>query len=200
MKILCVVNETPCIFVLIRKTQENLYSYSRENEEKPLNDIRFQHFYEVQKFGASPIDKVVLTVKIPTHWRHTDTEDIMIVSIDSIIGMMDGYQFSCSDSNQTDLAIKAKRTASTTDNAVVFNSSSVADSGMRANLSIEENTLMNVPLENRTLYVNCTNDVIRCTRINCILGPFTSSLSVAKLLITLDLQLASFHGRCKSCR
>lgn len=51
---------------------------------------------------------------------------------------------------------------------------------------------MNVPSENRTLYVNCTNSAVECLQIDCRLGPFLSSLSVAKFLITLDLQLSNF--------
>ncbi|KAM0729346.1 Integrin alpha-PS4 [Formica fusca] len=148
------------------KAQENLYSYLRdeESEEKPLNSVRFQHFYEVQKFGASPIEETVLTVKIPTHiQRSHDTGNIAIVSINDTIGRMDAYQFYCSDSNETyGLSVMSERIAST-DNAILVKS---AENDTHARFSIEEDSP--------------------------ILGPFLSSLSVAKFLVTLDLQLSNF--------
>ncbi|XP_070157103.1 integrin alpha-PS4 isoform X2 [Polyergus mexicanus] len=174
------------------KAQENLYSYLRDEEsaEKPLNSIRFQHFYEVQKFGASPIEEIVLTVKIPTHIRRShDTENIAIVSINDTIGRMDAYQFYCSDLNETyGLSVMSERIAAT-DNAILVKS---VENDTHARFSIEEDSPMYVPSENRTLYVNCTNSAIKCTRIDCRLGPFLSSLSVAKFLVTLDLQLSNF--------
>lgn len=176
-----------------RKAQENLYSYLREDEKKSLNDIRFQHFYEVQKFGASPIEEAMLTVKIPTHFRRPDAEDIVIVNINDIIGIMDGYQFYCSDSNQTEI-LSAPNKIVSTDDVIVMNSN-IANDNTHAKFSIEEDTPINVPSENRTLYINCTNNAIECVQITCRLGPFLSSLSVAKFLMTLDLQLSSFPGK-----
>lgn len=175
-----------------------MYSYLREDEKKPLNDIRFQHFYEVQKFGASPIEEVMLVVKIPTYLRRHDAEDVAIVNINETISRMDGYQFYCSDSNQTEVlsaaSLRRKKIAST-DDVIVMNSSSVARNNTHAKFSIEEDTPINVPSENRTLYINCTSNAIQCVQITCRLGPFLSSLSVAKFLVTLDLQLSSFPGR-----
>lgn len=186
---------TTCLIVLlIRKAQENLYSYVRKDEEKPLDNIRFQHFYEVQRFGASPIEEVALVVQIPIYWRH-GTEVIKIININDTIGKMDGHQFYCSDSDQTDWPIVEAKKIAAKNNAIVINSSNTVDNSVNAKFSVEEGTLINVPFENRTLYVNCTNIAVQCARIDCKLGPFVSSLSVAKLLITLDLQLANFHGK-----
>ncbi|CAL1684033.1 unnamed protein product [Lasius platythorax] len=169
------------------KAQENLYSYLREeSEKKPPNSVRFQHFYEIQKFGASPIEEAVLTVKIPTHiLRSHDTGDIAIVNINDTIGRMDAYEFYCSDSNETEgLSVASKKM----DNAILVR----AENNTHARFSIEEDTPMNVPSENRTIYINCTNSAIKCARIDCRLGPFLSSLSVAKFLVTLNLQLSNF--------
>lgn len=148
----------------------------------------------MQKFGASPIEEVILTVKIPTHLRRPDAEDVMIININNTIGRMDGYQFYCSDSNQTEvLSVTSNKIVSMDD--VIVNSSSVTSNNTHAKFSIEENTQINVPSENRTLYINCTSDTIKCVYITCKLGPFLSSLSVAKFLVTLDLQLSSFPGK-----
>lgn len=184
----------------IRKAQENLYSYLHENEKKSLNDIRFQHIYEVQKFGASPIKEAMLTVKIPAHFRRHDVEDVVIVSVNDTIGIMDGYQFYCSDSNQTEVLSAALNKIVSTDDVIVINSSSIASNNTHEKFSIEEDTPMNVPSENRTLYINCTNNAIECVQITCRLGPFLSSLSVAKFLVTLDLQLSNFPGKYNIAR
>lgn len=149
----------------------------------------------MQKFGASPIEEVMLTVKIPTYLRRYDAEDVMIVSINDTVGRMDGYQFYCSDSNQTELISMASNKIASTDDVIIMNSSIVTSNNTHAKFSIEEDTPMNVPSENRTLYINCTNNAIECVKITCRLGPFLSSLSVAKFLVTLDLQLSSFPGK-----
>ncbi|XP_011872800.1 PREDICTED: integrin alpha pat-2-like [Vollenhovia emeryi] len=174
------------------KAQENLYSYLRENEKKSLSDIRFQHFYEVQKFGVSPIEEAMLTVKIPTYFRRSNAEDVAIVNVNDIIGIMDGYQFYCSDSNQTEVLSVALNKIASTNDVIVMNTSSIASNNTHAKFSIEEDTPMHVPSENRTLYINCTSDAVECVQITCRLGPFLSSLSVAKFLVTMDLQLSSF--------
>lgn len=171
-----------------------MYSYLRENEKESLNDIRFQHLYEVQKFGASPIEEAILTVKIPMRFRRQDTEDVAIVSINDTIGIMDGYQFYC-DSKQTEVISVALNKIISMDDVIVINSSNIAENNTHAKFSIEEDTPLNVPSENRTLYINCTSNAIECVQITCRLGPFLSSLSVAKFLVTLDLQLSSFPGK-----
>ncbi|XP_024893200.1 integrin alpha-9-like [Temnothorax curvispinosus] len=175
------------------KAKENLYSYLRENEKESLNDIRFQHFYEVQKFGASPIEEAILTVKIPMHFRRHGAEDIAVVNINDTIGIMDGHQFYCSYSNQTEVPAALNKIVST-DDVIVMNSSNIASKNTHAKFSIEEDTPMNVPSENRTLFINCTSNEIECVQITCRLGPFLSSLSVAKFLVTLDLQLSRFSA------
>ncbi|KAL6264540.1 hypothetical protein P5V15_004645 [Pogonomyrmex californicus] len=171
------------------KAQENLYSYLRENEKKPLNNIRFQHFYEVQKFGVSPIEEAVLTVKIPIRLCRHDIEDVAIVSINDTIGKMDGHQFYCSDSNETEIFSVVSKKIAMNNHAVMVNST---NNKTHEKFSIEENIPMNVPSENRTFFINCTSNVIQCVQISCRLGPFISSLSVAKFLVTLDLQLSNF--------
>jgi len=138
-----------------------------------------------------------LTVKIPTHLRRSDAKDVMIININDTDGRMDGYQFYCSDSNQTEVfSITSNKIVSMDD--VIVNSSSIASNNTHARFSIEENTQINVPSENRTLYINCTSNAIECVHITCRLGPFLSYLSVAKFLVTLDLQLSNFPGKYKS--
>ncbi|XP_014480126.1 PREDICTED: integrin alpha-9-like [Dinoponera quadriceps] len=149
-------------------------SYSYTNEKTPLENVRFQHFYEIQRFGISPIEKVGLTVRIPTHWRH-GSGDIAVAAINNTVGVIDGSPFQCGDTIEGLPFAALDSTRVNTDNA-------------------GKNASMNVPSANRTLYINCTNDAVRCEQITCYVGPFPSTLSVAKLLVTLDLQIADFHA------
>lgn len=176
------------------KAQENLYRYSSENADEPVSNIRFQHYYEVQKFGISRIDQALLTVKIPTQFRRSDTEHVTIVSIDDATGRLDTREFFCDISNVPEIfpeaSVEFDEIASTDD--VIVNKFGITNSNVSAKFSIEENATMSMPSENRTLYVNCTNEAVSCVELKCILGPFVSSLSVAKL--TLNLQLSNFSG------
>jgi len=155
-----------------RKAQENLYSYSYAKTRKNhWIIVGFKHFYKVQKFGASPIEEAMLTVNIPMHFRWHNAED---VAISNIIGIMDEYQFNCSDSNQTE-ALSSRLTKSMDDVIRVINSS---NNNTHAKFSIDEDTPMNVPSGNRTLYINrilyinCTSNAIKCVQITCRLDPF----------------------------
>lgn len=180
--------------VLIRKAQENLYSYSREDEGKPPNSIEFKHFYEVQKFGVSPIEEAILTVKVPTHIRQPNVKDIAIIGINDIIGIMNGYQFYCNHiTNRSESFIASFEESKLTASSMALDLSRIADNN--TNARTETNASMHVPSENRTLYINCSSDVVHCAQIDCILGPFVSSLSVARFLIILDLQLPNFPGK-----
>lgn len=177
---------------LFSKAQMSSYSYIRENKKMRLDNVRYQHFYEIQRFGVSPIEEVTLIMRIPTHWQHS-TGDIVIANISSVISILDGSPFHCGDLNHIDAPlIDDFKIASA---ALVADLSHVASNSTHANFSSEENTLIDVPPANRTLYVNCTNNAVRCKQISCKVGPFPSTLSVAKLLITLDLQVPNFHGK-----
>lgn len=169
------------------------YSYSRENKEMPLENVKFQHFYEVQRFGISPIEQVALTMRIPTHWRHSG-EDIAIANINNIVGMMDGLPFYCDDFIYTDAPLIDDFNLVSAA-LVVAESSRVADNSTRVNFISGASAPIDVPSSNRMLYVNCTNDAVQCQQVNCKVGPFESTLSVAKLLITLHLQVQNFHGK-----
>lgn len=155
--------------------------------ERILNGIRFQHFYEVQNFGISPVEEAVLILKIPTHIWRGDTGRIAIVNINNIIGKMDGHELHC-NSHQTEFSFALKKTVST-HKIIIKNSSSIANKSTHAKFSI------NVPAETRTFYVNCTSNAVHCAQFDCRLRPFINSLSVAKFLVTLDLHRSKFPGK-----
>lgn len=131
-------------------------------------------------------------MKIPTHIWQTDTERITIVDINDITGRMNGYEFHC-DSQQIKFSFASKKIVST-HTAIMTNSSSIANDNTYAKFS----TPINIPSENRTVYINCTTSAVYCAQFDCRLRPFSSFLSVAKLLITLDLQRSNFPGKCNT--
>jgi len=177
------------IDISIRRAQENLYSYTHANKKGMPSNISFQHFYTVQNFGVSAVNETMLTMKIPTHiWRSND-EKIAIVNIRDIIGRMNKYELFCDDLRQTEFSSAMKKDIST--HTIMTNSSSIANDNRHAKFS----TPINVPPENRTIYINCTSSAIYCAQFECRLRPFSSSLSFAKFVITLDLQLSNFPSK-----
>ncbi|XP_017793585.1 PREDICTED: integrin alpha-8-like [Habropoda laboriosa] len=156
-QVLTIYFDTDVDIAIAGKAQDDLYSYFLEDKDENLNSVQFQHIYEIQKFGVSPINEVILTISIPTIWKHS-TGDIQIININHTINYMDGQQFHCTYKKFT----------------------------MDANVST------NLPPENRSIYINCTNTNVKCTYIKCKLGPFLSSSSVAKLSLILDFYLFDF--------
>lgn len=59
----------------------------------------------------------------------------------------------------------------------------------------DSNFSINFPPKNRSLYVDCINDNVKCTYIKYKLGPFLNSLSIAKFSVILDIYL--FNFKCK---
>lgn len=183
-----------CIF---RKSQDVIHSYFNKEGDEKLDVRRFQHIYEVQKFGQSPIDESSLNVLLPMYW---DDEGYRteIIRISQTFGLMEGKQFFCTDSSNStsdddSLAIDSLVQQDVTRIEQVRNSSDRNRTMER--FSIEETTSSNLPPDSRTIYLNCTNPAITCAQISCKLGTFASSLTVAKLVITLDLELKNFRRK-----
>ncbi|XP_076645914.1 integrin alpha-8 isoform X2 [Halictus rubicundus] len=164
------------------KAHDDLYSYYHDEEHR-LTSMQFEHIYEVQKFGVSPLEKVILIVSIPSYWRQS-TGDVHIVNLNKTNGNMDGQQFYCTHSNFT-YSIPSISTS----NIYPINS----DFNVQEKFQTETNFSINLPPMNRTLYLNCSNTNVHCTHLECALGPFASYSSVARLSLTLDLYLTNFE-------
>ncbi|XP_017761213.1 PREDICTED: integrin alpha-5-like [Eufriesea mexicana] len=162
------------------KAQDDLYSYFLEDGDNKLSSVQFQHIYEIQKFGASPINEVILIVNIPTHWKYS-TGNIQIININQTIGYMDGQPFHCT--HLTTLVSESKIDITTTELYT------------QEKFTMDTNFSRNFPAENRSVYINCTNTNVECTRIKCKLGPFLHSSSVAKLSLILDFYLSNFKSK-----
>ncbi|XP_076379029.1 integrin alpha-8 [Megalopta genalis] len=155
------------------KAHTDLYSYYYDEKHK-LNNVQFEHIYEVQKFGVSPLEKVILAVSIPSYWKHS-TGDVHIINLNKTNGNMDGQQFYCTY----------------TSISTIYPRNSIFD--VQEEFQSKTNFSLSLPPMNRSIYLNCSNTDIHCTYLECALGPFTVSTSVAKLTLTLDLYLKSFE-------
>lgn len=166
------------------KAQENLYSYFQKDkeDEKYSQNIRFQHIYEVQTFGASPINEATLIVEIPTHWK-SNTYDMELIGIEQIIAHKDGHLLQCSNSSYSHTF--------ETPTMEIIGELDITHKSARSLLdTMKEMTPINVPPANRTLFINCTNPMITCVQLECVLNSFTSS-SVVKLTLKLDLKISN---------
>ncbi|XP_023288671.1 integrin alpha-8 [Orussus abietinus] len=183
---------------IVGKAQEDLYSYFHRDEEERLRSIRFQHIYEVQKLGVSPIEESVLSVLMPTHVMD-ENRPRQIVNVNETIGYKDGRHLFCTVTNQSAdpdpkgqfLSGVFRNNQYSISNEMRNYFSGVKGQEGKSNDSEKDNQLLNVPRENRTLFINCTNPAVLCANISCSLGSFESSLSTVKLLVTLDLQLSN---------
>ncbi|XP_014607797.1 PREDICTED: integrin alpha-8-like [Polistes canadensis] len=166
------------------KAPDNVYSYSQEDEGS-LQNIQFKHIYEVQKFGQSPINEAALTIEIPTLLKSTDY-DIELISINQTSAHMDGNILNLKINDMDDSKDFQTNIKFLGDGQFDVNNTSIITSPGN---SLKKTT--NASLENRVLFINCSNQQIVCKRIECKLNPFTSSLSVAQLIITLDFKVSN---------
>ncbi|XP_053994566.1 integrin alpha-5-like [Hylaeus volcanicus] len=170
--------------VVAGKVNGDSYSYFYKNEKEQLTNLQFEHIYEVQKFGVSPIDKVILAISMPTYWKDS-SGDIPIININKTIGQMNGQQFNCMHSNYTPSTSLIDRPKIPPINF---------DLDTQEKFTLATNFSINLPPENRSVYINCTNTNVHCTYIQCNLGPFTDFSSVAKLSLVLDLYLINLKS------
>ncbi|XP_046822776.1 integrin alpha-8-like isoform X2 [Vespa crabro] len=179
------------------KAQDNVYSYSWKDEKNSQN-IKFKHIYEVQKFGRSPINEAILMVEIPTYWKNKDY-DIELININHTIAHMDGnilkLKINDLDHCKNCQTFKRETINEFIDEFDMNNKSVNIYTRNETKIKYEENftntekLVINTPVENRILFINCSNPMIVCKQVECKLNPFTSSLSVAQLIITLDFKL-----------
>ncbi|XP_015609620.1 integrin alpha-PS5 [Cephus cinctus] len=185
---------------IVGKAQEVSYSYFHEKDEKQLESITFQHIYEIQKFGASPIMDAEVTISVPIMWSD-DNGQVEVISINNTIGYKDGHKIHCSSSSSLlengmsmiDLPVASAILHTSKFHNADFSSSEFNNKNrMSEPFSINENITLNVPAANRTLYINCTSPSVTCTDFTCSLGTFKDLLSQAKILLTMNLQLLNF--------
>lgn len=185
--------------IYFRKAQDNVYSYSQKNEKNSQN-IRFTHIYEVQKFGRSPIDEAILMVEIPIYWKNKDY-DIELISINQTVAHMDGniLKLKINDLDHCEnCQIFTKETIGEfidefdmNDKSVNIYTNNVTKIKYEDNVTNMDKSIINTPVENRILFINCNDPMIVCKQLECKLNPFTSSLSIAQLIITLDFKLSN---------
>ncbi|XP_033228288.1 integrin alpha-8-like isoform X2 [Belonocnema kinseyi] len=172
--------------LLSGKTSEDLYSYSRE-EKSPKHRI-FEHLYEIQQFGSCAVEEVIVTLKIPTVLQEKEN-NIEIAKIIQIVGFINNQEILCFDSNK-ERFIPLKEESNSVLNGDFEKSKPIA---VFETINVTENPLKYVPPENRSLYINCSNPIINCIKVNCMLdGLFNSSNT--KILLKMELQSSTFQS------
>lgn len=142
--------------------------------------MRFDHIYEVRKFGATSIEQAILKVLIPTHLMDGDNK-IDIVTI-----------------NRTELSLPKtmiNRHNSFCSNGTIEDRTEFKydDNYSVEKINIKDN-FMNVLTDDRTFYVNCSNPLIICTTIYCVLQTPLNLSTVAEIKFTMDLKIKNLRG------
>ncbi|XP_034941351.1 integrin alpha-4-like [Chelonus insularis] len=168
------------------KAQDSLYSFVNEKKEidntgkETLGSMRFQHVYEVQKFGATPIQQSTLKILVPTAMI-TNKKNIEIVSINdtsiSRIALSGKLNSHCTQ-RPRNLTKKWGYLEATDD---------LIDTGF-------SDEIFNLPPDERTLYLNCSNPLIVCKEVYCVFESPTNSSTIAEVTLTMDLLLNNFNN------
>lgn len=183
--------------------------------------VKFLHLYEIQKFGASPVEEVLLKIRIPYGYQ-TKKGIINFINIYIPEGYHDGQPYSCEkndmikpmnadeDINQEpfERTVTRKRrqlSESFTKNYLI---STINSDDKRPNiqevlkrskrfLTVQENknNSMNTNLrENRTVRISCEQNEVICTEIICNIGPFRRLEIVSRLLITMKADISAIKS------
>ncbi|OXU22151.1 hypothetical protein TSAR_007699 [Trichomalopsis sarcophagae] len=150
---------------IVGKSYEDSYAlFERDLTERNYSKHSFDHVYEIQKFGATPIEEAHFTLNVPTHWNDSE-----IARIRHVQGYMEGRKLDCKNVGKEE-------------------SDSVLMLPLNRTLFGEGNNSVTVTSEARAFYVNCTNQDVACQTFLCILGPFVRKNSVAKVTVSMDLE------------
>ena len=173
---------------VFRKTQEDSYSYSTEDGNDSPKNIKFEHLYEIQKFGTCAIEEVIITLEVPTFLKE-EYNELEITQLIKVTGFVNKEEVSCVDLNKEKVI------------SLMEEYNSINLSGLEKTKTegfemfhVGENPLKYNPPENRTLYINCSNPTISCITINCKLSGLSNSTNT-KLVLTMELQSSIF--KCK---
>lgn len=155
---------------IYRNAYETSYSCFDNEKKQKLEIIKFQHVYQVHKFGVTPIMQSHLAISIPTHIiDDKNKKKIEIAKIDrtdiSLHEFIDGQNSYC-------VQEKINNTYKTSNYSKINSNSN-----------------------NYTLYINCTNPLIICTTISCFLESSSNALTIGNVAITMELQLRNFTGK-----
>lgn len=185
--------------------------------------MKFLHLYEIQKFGASPIEEVLLKIRIPYGYQ-TKKGVINFVKISIPEGYHDGQPFACekndmlnpinddSDNDNSDdellerTVTRKKRHLSesfTADYFLPTFNSEIRKSNIQVLqrskrfITLQENknnsAITNLR-ENRTVRINCEQNEVICTEIVCNVGPFRRLQIISRLLITMKADISAIKS------
>jgi len=185
---------------LTGKCSQQSYSYGNITYGKS----NFTQIYQVEKFGASPIDEVFLSVQIPTQiYGEHGTELINVVQLYAPDGIHAKQPINCQSNTQY---IVENILSSESEMGLQDARNTVEDDIMTTELPLlkrsvreikQEDTLTNeTKIEseypaNRTFYINCSNSDVVCSYIHCSIGPFRIKQNIAVLRIKMVIDVSS---------
>ncbi|KAK0097117.1 hypothetical protein PV326_003224 [Microctonus aethiopoides] len=147
---------------------ETSYSCFDNEKKQKLEIIKFQHVYQVHKFGVTPIMHSHLAISIPTHI--IDDKNKQEIEIAKIVRTDISLHEFIDSQNSYCIQEKINNTYKTLNYSKINSNSN-----------------------NYTLYINCTNPLIICTTIFCFLESSSNALTIGNVAITMKLQLRNFN-------
>ncbi|KAF2904031.1 hypothetical protein ILUMI_02128 [Ignelater luminosus] len=193
-KVLNIVREAD--IGLTGKTSQQSYSYGNITNGKP----NFTQIYQVEKFGASPIEEVSLTIEIPT--QIYGSELINFVQLYPPEGYHAGQPINCQsnvnyliDEDYDGFSQFNLKDVEEDDANTFLNNERTTTEATPSKRSVRETTdtqsnktneFEEYPL-NRTLYINCSNSDVECSYVNCAIGPFKTKQNMAVLQLRMLL-------------
>lgn len=175
----------------VRKTNVDWYSYmATEKVERPLKII-FQHTYEIKNHEVTPLAEALLSISIPTHLIKDDNE-IEIVKLNETVGDLDGEKFNCQNSDEALNTISSRLDATVMPNWLMSENSSRMIVQTENKFTSIDGKIFSASPDNRTVYINTTNPSVKWKTVDCIIGPFRTARSAAKVVLTFELLLSNF--------
>ncbi|XP_071451901.1 integrin alpha-PS3-like isoform X2 [Hetaerina americana] len=164
--------------------KNDLFTYFKENQNESESRIKFYHIYQVKKYGYSPVEKINIIFKIP---RFID--QVNFLRILATEGSQSGQSFPCSVLDEGD----------TEQNQADDDLNSVNTDYNSREMTLKLNHSSTQVPSNRTLYLNCSSltkkdeHSVGCMSVSCAAGPFVNSLTVAKVLLEMELDVGSLE-------
>lgn len=153
----------------------------------------------MQKFGASPIDEVLISVKVP--YSHiTKNGEFQFIGISPPQGKYQNRQsFSC---QKTDFLYESSNEVlELSDFSSIESNNSqraISKRSIEYDIQITKAEMESKNLTaNRTVLVTCEEKNIKCHEIICIVGPFRRRQTVARLYLTMTLDISSIKGNMR---
>ncbi|XP_046396828.1 integrin alpha-PS5-like [Ischnura elegans] len=172
--------------IIGRASRNDLFTFFKDNKNDSETKMIFNHIYEVQRHGSSPVEKVNIIFQVPVSVKGKSvSDDINFLRLISIQVSQSGQTYPCTI---VDEEVK--------DGSEGIHSKAY-HGGQEVTLVSNYSTTQ-VP-SNRTLYLNCSSlaqkeeQAFQCMSIRCPAGPFSLSQTMAKILLEMEINVSSLE-------